>query len=146
MTTSQQDRDQILRDALASRGHRYTEQRAAVFHFLAVSRSHPTAEDVFVGVREDVPGISLATVYKSLEAIVGCGLAHKLSFGDGSARYDGNPDPHYHARCVGCDQIVDIHVDPRRGALESMVPGPTGFRVTDYHIELTGYCADCSSG
>ncbi|RMH12916.1 MAG: transcriptional repressor, partial [Gemmatimonadetes bacterium] len=83
-----------LREALEANGQRFTEQRAAVYRFLAQARTHPTADEVYVHVREQVPGISLATVYKSLETLVCCGLATKLSYADGSARYDGRTDPH----------------------------------------------------
>ncbi len=83
---STKSKDAVLRRALQRNGHRYTDQRAAVFRFVARSRVHPTAEDVFLGVRTEVPGISLATVYKSLETLVSCGLAKKLNPADGSAR------------------------------------------------------------
>jgi hypothetical protein len=47
-------------------------------------------------------------VYKSLETLVGCGLAVKLTYGDGSARYDGRTDPHPHARCLTCGAVLDV--------------------------------------
>src|SRR5688572_2985427 len=91
-----------LRQALEANGQRYTEQRAAVYRYLLGTDTHPTADDVFITVRHDIPDISLATVYKSLETLVGCGLAIKLTYGDGSARYDGRPDPHHPALCLRC--------------------------------------------
>ena len=78
-SSSTKPNDLVLRQALQENGHRYTDQRAAVFRHVARSRVHPTAEDVFLGVRTEVPGISLATVYKSLETLVNCGLAKKLT-------------------------------------------------------------------
>ena len=100
--------DRQLRDALESNGQRYTDQRAAVYHYLLQTDTHPTADDVFITVRHDIPDISLATVYKSLETLVGCGLAVKLTYGDGSARYDGRTDPHHHARCLTCGAVKDV--------------------------------------
>ena len=73
------DPEARLRDALAMSGQRYTEQRAAVYRHLCAVETHPTADDVFTAVRVAIPDISLATVYKSLETLVGCGLAAKLS-------------------------------------------------------------------
>jgi Fur family transcriptional regulator, peroxide stress response regulator len=73
------DPDLLLRDALEANGHRFTEQRAAVYRFLCGTEAHPTADEVFTGVRGAIPDISLATVYKSLETLVGCGLALKLT-------------------------------------------------------------------
>ena len=91
------DTEVMLREALEANGQRFTEQRAAVYRYLRASTEHPTADDVFIAVRRMIPDISLATVYKSLETLVGCGLAAKLTYGDGSARYDGRTDPHPHA-------------------------------------------------
>ncbi len=138
--------DQRLRDALEASGQRFTEQRAAVYRFLADTDVHPTAEDVFLAVRSNVAGISLATVYKSLETLVGCGLAVKLTYSDGSARYDGRTDPHHHARCVVCGRVADIvgHVDPAQiDALKSRVEG---FAITGFRLELSGYCESCLPG
>src|SRR5918994_2073667 len=100
--------EEMLRHALETNGQRYTDQRAAVYRFLLGTEAHPTADDVFTSVRHDIPDISLATVYKSLETLVGCGLAIKLTYGDGSARYDGRTDPHHHARCLTCGAVIDV--------------------------------------
>jgi Fe2+ or Zn2+ uptake regulation protein len=137
--------DQILRQALEANGQRFTEQRAAVYRFLTDTTSHPTADEVFLAVRGEVPGISLATVYKSLETLVGCGLAAKLTYGDGSARYDGRTDPHHHARCLRCDRVIDLPGTLPDGPLTRMRRDAAGFSVTGYRLELLGYCSDCGT-
>ena len=136
------DWDAQLRDALEANGQRYTEQRAAVYRSLLLTDAHPTADDVFTTVRHDIPDISLATVYKSLETLVGCGLAVKLTYGDGSARYDGRTDPHHHARCLTCGAVMDVpgRIDMR--AFDGLRAGD-GFSVEGYRLELIGYCARC---
>lgn len=138
----QDDPDVLLRQALEANGQRFTEQRAAVYRFLASTDTHPTADDVFTTVRTDIPDISLATVYKALETLVGCGLAMKLTYGDDSARYDGRTDPHPHARCVSCGRIADVggRLDP--SLLERLRP-VKGFAVESYRLELVGRCATC---
>ena len=143
MSTLSTSSDQVLRSALEARGHRFTEQRAAVYRLLAHTTVHPTADEVFLGVRDEVPGISLATVYKSLETIVSCGLANKLSHADGSARYDGRTNPHHHARCVSCGSVSDIPGELRDSDLSYVRSGARGFQVTGYQLELTGYCPHC---
>jgi Fe2+ or Zn2+ uptake regulation protein len=143
MPTSPTNSDLVLRGALEANGHRFTEQRAAVFRFLSGTRVHPTADEVFLGVRKLLPGISLATVYKSLETLVGCGLAVKLTYGDGSARYDGRTDPHHHARCVACGRVVDVLGKMQEHHFDAMRGSADGFTVTGYRLELTGYCGAC---
>ncbi|MCA9738087.1 MAG: transcriptional repressor [Gemmatimonadota bacterium] len=142
-TSSGHGLDERLRRALGARGQRFTEQRAAVYRYLVSTTSHPTAEDVFVQVREEVDGISLATVYKSLEALVSCGLARKLSPIDGSARYDGDTSPHHHARCLACGCIVDVPDVPGLQAARDVIRAPDGFHVVEARLELSGYCQSC---
>lgn len=144
MEHSPQTLDARLRQALESTGHRFTEQRAAVYRFLSSTTSHPDADEVFQSVRNEVPGISLATVYKSLETLVSCGLAAKLSYSDGSARYDGRTDPHHHARCISCGRVMDVPGQFSRHEMEGLGEGLPGFSVTGYRLELTGRCRDCA--
>jgi Fe2+ or Zn2+ uptake regulation protein len=135
--------DELLREALEANGQRYTEQRAAVYRFLLATEAHPTADDVFTVVRSEIPDISLATVYKSLETLVGCGLAVKLTYGDGSARYDGRTDPHPHARCLDCGAVLDVPGRVDAGLLQQLGT-PSGFSVEGYRLELVGHCGGCS--
>lgn len=142
VATESEQAQAVLRKALEQKGQRYTEQRAAVYRFLLGTVSHPTADEVFTAVRSEIPDISLATVYKSLEALVGCGLAMKLTYGDASARYDGNPSPHPHARCRACGAVLDVpgRLDSR--ALSSL-GSVDGFDVEGYRLELVGRCRSC---
>lgn len=145
MPTQPDSSEQILRAALEEHGHRFTEQRAAVYRFLSGTETHPTADEVFLSVRSEVPGISLATVYKSLETLVGCGLASKLGYADGSARYDGRTDPHHHARCVTCGRVFDVSGHISADQLEKLRQGVDAITVTGYRLEFTGFCPDCGA-
>ncbi len=133
-----------LRSALEAAGWRCTRQRVAVFNYLFSVHSHPTAEEVFEAVRPVVPSISLATVYKSLEALVACKLAAKLCFGSGPARYDCRSDNHYHIRCLQTGQVRDLPIPHDPSLIWKMdtladVLREEGFTVTDYRLELLGY-------
>jgi Fe2+ or Zn2+ uptake regulation protein len=144
MQLQNQSVDDVLREALEANGQRFTEQRAAVYRYLVTTDSHPTADEVFVSVRSEVPVISLATVYKGLETLVGCGLAVKLSYGDGSARYDGRTDHHHHARCLRCSRMFDVPAHLPEQDLSELQESTHGFQVTGYRLELTGYCIECT--
>ncbi|MGB0542097.1 MAG: Fur family transcriptional regulator [Longimicrobiales bacterium] len=135
--------DVRLREALEASGQRFTEQRAAIFRYLAHTDVHPTADEVFLAVRQDLPALSLATVYKSLETLVGCGLAVKLSYADHSARYDGRTDPHHHARCVSCERVLDLPGEISSREIEALRGTAGEFTVTGYRLELSGYCPAC---
>jgi Fe2+ or Zn2+ uptake regulation protein len=131
-----------LREALEANGQRYTEQRAAVYRFLLNTNVHPSADEVFTAVRRVIPDISLATVYKALETLVSSGLATKLTYGDGSARYDGRTDPHPHARCLTCGRILDLPGSLDAGSLVDVGEVP-GFVIEGYRVEVIGVCQGC---
>lgn len=134
----------MVRQALEEAGCRYTVQRAAVFDHLEHVKSHPTAEDVYQAVRQRLPRISLATVYKALEALVEARLATKLTNGDGSARYDCRGEEHYHLRDEKTGEIRDLPVEFDRQLLEKIDPqliqklSSAGFQVTGYRLEVLG--------
>lgn len=134
-----------LRSVLESNGQRFTEQRAAVFRFLCGTTDHPTADEVFTAVRAQIADISLATVYKALETLVSCNLATKLTYGDGSARYDARTDEHFHARCLACGAVRDVDSASIQGGLPEISPAD-GFRVEGYRLEVVGYCGVCTPG
>jgi Fur family peroxide stress response transcriptional regulator len=127
---------------LEKKGVRQTQQREAVLDYLSQVHNHPTAEDVFLAVKRKLPKISLATVYKNLEALVESNVASKLTYGDGSARYDIRTDHHYHTRCLNCGKVSDLEAQQSAPWLERIKPGQH-FKVVDYRLEVLGYCRDC---
>jgi Fur family peroxide stress response transcriptional regulator len=134
-----------LRDALDKAGWRFTRQRSAVFDYLRAVDCHPTAEVVYLAVREKIPNISLATVYKALEALVDSGLATKLMYADGAARYDHRCDCHYHLHCMKTGQVRDLDTPFDTELLSKLDPKlveileKQGFHVTSYRLELVGH-------
>ena len=103
-------------------------------------------------MRRALPRISLATVYKALEAFVACGRATKLTAGDGSARYDARSDRHYHARCLRSGSLHDLATPYDPHLIDKLDPGLTGrlrlqgFLVTGYRLELVGFFEEAAEG
>jgi Fe2+ or Zn2+ uptake regulation protein len=134
-----------LRLALEGAGWRFTRQRAAVFAYLRCANDHPTAEQVFAAVRRQLPHISLATIYKALEALVDAGLATRLPDTTGPARYDGRSEAHYHYRCERSGDVRDLPLDYDEHLLDKIAPDLVeklrheGFHLTGHRLELVGY-------
>ena len=136
-----------LQKALEAAGLRCTPQRLAVYDQLSRELHHPTAEDAFHAVRFAIPKISLATVYKALEALVAIGAATRLtaSDGTGSARYDARSEEHYHFRCLRTGTVYDLPTRFDPDLIARLDPHlaedleQKGFRVTGYRLELVGY-------
>jgi Fur family transcriptional regulator, peroxide stress response regulator len=140
-----------IRASLEAAGWRLTRQRSAVYDHLRRLDDHPTAEDVYYRVKASVPSISLATVYKALEALVDSGLASRLVTANGSARYDARSDHHYHLRCLRSGVVEDVPTTFDPDLIAKIDPGlgpklaNKGFRVTGYRLELIGYYEDDES-
>ena len=134
-----------LRQALEKAGRRFTRQRAAVFAYLKAVETHPTAEQVFAAVRQSIRNISLATVYKALEALVDAGVAARLVSDEGVARYDGRSAPHYHLRCLQTGQVRDLPLPYDPQLLQRLAPDLAewlrreGFELTGHRLELVGH-------
>jgi Fe2+ or Zn2+ uptake regulation protein len=136
--------DADLRRALEHAGWRYTCQRAAVFAYLRGAQGHPTAEQVFAAVRQHIPNISLATVYKALEALVDAHLANRIADVTGPTRYDGRSEPHYHLRCQCTGKVIDLPLPYDPNLVEKLDPQlietihRQGFEITGHRLELVG--------
>lgn len=76
---------------------RLTRQREVIFGALCGTDTHPTAEELLEAVRASEPGLSLATVYNTLDALVDGGLCRRLATPAGTCRYDADTRDHAHA-------------------------------------------------
>ena len=93
------------------RGLKVTPQRQCIFRALNETRQHPTAEAVYEEVRQEMPTISLRTVYQTLNDLTAMGELHQITLGSGSARFDPTIAPHHHLVCDTCGQVSDLHID-----------------------------------
>ena len=97
-------RDQLLQVKLKA-----TPQRMVVLEAINQSKTHPTVDSIYETVRPDNPSISLATVYKTLEAFAQAGLISKVATTEGQMRYDSNLSNHGHIYCHNTDEIIDYY-------------------------------------
>jgi Fe2+ or Zn2+ uptake regulation protein len=130
-----------LNERLATNGFRFTQQRQHVYDILQQKRDHPTAEEVFLRAKHELPEISMATVYNCLDALVRSGLARQVTVDRGAARFCPNMREHCHFYCDSCENVFDIEVesDPSAG-----IPLPKGFRATRFEIAIHGACPGCA--
>lgn len=91
---------------------KFSRQRESIKNFLKATTTHPTADMVYSTLREQYPNISLGTVYRNLNFLVENGEIIRLSCGDGSEHFDGNPMPHNHFICQQCKQVYDLVMEP----------------------------------
>ena len=128
--------------ALRRSGYRVTPQRLAVASTLAHAGRHLSAEEVMAAVAEAVPGVSLPTVYASLEALEDTGLVRRVAGGRGPALYDAGPAAHHHMVCRRCGAVSDLEADV---ALDPALTRARrlGFTAEGAEVVVRGLCADC---
>src|SRR3954453_23870518 len=105
------DLDSRLGAALRDRGQRVTSQRLVIHRVLHDLAGHVTADDVLSAVSDRLPGLSLPTVYATLELLEDLGMAGRVAVPGGPARYDARTAPHHHLVCARCGRVDDLEAD-----------------------------------
>lgn len=114
-----------------------TRQRQEVYRLLLEQRDHPTAQDVFLRVKDRLPNISLATVYNTLEALVQHGLVRQVNFDREPSRFCPNLADHGHFHDKRSGAIHDVTFKPGVN-LADVLELPPGTVITDIEITLRG--------
>jgi len=118
-------------------GLRMTRQRWEVYRQMMGPRDHPTANDVFLRVKERLPTISLATVYNCLEALVQHGIIRQVNFDREPSRFCPNLADHGHFHDQQSGSIHDITFKPGVD-LADVLDLPEGTVITDVELTLRG--------
>jgi len=132
-----------LATALRDRGQRVTPQRLMVARAVSELDRHVTAEVVFDEVSRRMPGVSLPTVYATLDLLESIGLIHRVATERGAVIYDPRTDEHHHLACRACGRIADVEAPVEAAALLSAARS-AGFAPDHAQVVVRGLCADCS--
>ena len=128
-------------ERLNTGGFRFTPQRQQVYDVLLQKRDHPTAEEVFIRAKKQMPEISHATVYNCLDALVECGLVRQVQLERGATRFCPNMHEHCHFYCDECGTVYDVDLPAK---LQPGVTLPKGFKAERYEIAIHGVCPECA--
>ena len=90
---------------------RYSKQREALLNILRSTKDHPTANDIYIRMREQDPKISLGTVYRNLAQLTENGLILRIDTEHDSVHYDGFTHKHYHFICNECKSVIDLDTE-----------------------------------
>ncbi len=132
-----------LTSALKQAGLRLTPQRIAICRFLTESQLHPTAAEIYESLKPHYPSLSLATVYNTLDVLVGLGAVNALGHaGDDAVHFDANTSPHINLACVACHQIVDL-ASPQAAGLEAEISRASGYQLLGARMVYYGLCPAC---
>lgn len=123
-------------------GLRFTSQRYAIYHALATSHEHPTAENLHSIVKQTYHTLSMNTVYNTLEALKVIGIASDISLWHDKARFDANLRPHHHLVCIQCRRITDL-IDPSLDRLTLAPSTRHNYELVGHRVEIQGICKEC---
>lgn len=121
---------------------KHSKQRDFIKAYLASTTEHPTADTVYLHVREEFPHISLGTVYRNLNLLADIGEAIKITTPDGADRFDGNTEPHYHVLCTKCGSVIDLEMEALTSIneiAENHFPG----KIESHTALFYGICGGC---
>ncbi len=134
-----------LEQLCADKGLRITEQRRVIAKVLSEADDHPDVEMVHERANKIDPGISIATVYRTVRLFEEAGILDRHDFGDGRARYEAAPEAHHdHLIDVETGKVVEF-VDPELEALQKQIAEKLGYRLVDHRMELYGVRLDRES-
>lgn len=122
---------------------KYSRQRQSIKEYLTETKEHPTADMVYNNVRKYYPNISLGTVYRNLNFLVEQKEAVRLTWGDGSERYDGNLEPHYHLLCNGCGGVFDLMMDSLEH-IDTLAAANYEGTIEGHGVVFYGKCPECA--
>lgn len=131
-----------LVEALHKAGYRLTPQRLAICRYLATEREHPTPAAVYARVREQVPTISLATVYNTLALLRRLGLITEMGADAGGVRYETDTHPHANLICLECGRVVDAPL-PALTDVQAALADQSAFELRSLRLDAYGLCPDC---
>ena len=93
-------------------------------------------------LKDEIPELSLATVYRNLEQLTEMGFIQKIEGDDKTSHFDGNAAKHFHLGCTSCKKIFDIPHEFIAIPVEGIIK-EAPFEVTDYTVSFRGICPDC---
>ena len=135
---------QELIKILRKNEYKVTTQRLAICEFILSRKDHPTADQIYQGLRNEYPTISLGTVYKTLHLLKKLGLVQQLGFSEGSIRYDPDMELHINMVCSKCGKVYDYKAEKVKEIWDIIISDlkviPKGQRIDIYYV-----CEDCKN-
>jgi Fe2+ or Zn2+ uptake regulation protein len=113
--------------------------RIKVFEYLIKYRNHPTVDDIYKELVNEIPTLSKTTIYNTLNLFVEKKITQLIVIEEKETRYDADTGLHAHFKCEKCGKIYDIPVD----ITGIKVTGLEDFKVVERHIYFKGICKDC---
>jgi Fur family ferric uptake transcriptional regulator len=133
--------------SLRPAGSKRASKRDRVLQIFLRQEGHVSADDLFDLVRRESAGIGRATVYRTLQWLVGAGIARKVDFGDGRSRFEPSyrHPRHFHLICSTCHSSSEFLSSDVESLLEE-IAAARQFTTRQAIVQIHGVCEQCSTG
>jgi Fe2+ or Zn2+ uptake regulation protein len=113
--------------------------RMMIYDYLKNHMNHPTVDEIYQDLIQNLPTLSKTTVYNTLKLLMDKRLVNELVM-EQQKHYDLATSPHAHFQCTLCETIYDI--DMTLPIMQQ--PKEAGFIVEDAQLIYKGKCAHCN--
>lgn len=125
---------------VSERASRDTSQRRAIRQAVEGAGRPLSATEILAAARVDVPGLGIATVYRTVKRMQDEGTLRQVDLPGEAPRFEASgKDHHHHFHCRSCTRVYEVETCPGEFAM----PGPPGFSVEDHEVILYGRCPSC---
>ncbi|WP_026893644.1 Fur family transcriptional regulator [Clostridiisalibacter paucivorans] len=124
---------------LIEHGIKPSYQRLKIFEYLLEHETHPTVDEIYKYLSNEIPTLSKTTVYNTLNLFIEKGIVTVITIEEKETRYDANTSMHGHFKCRQCGNVYDFHTDLSYMDSDSL----DGFKVEEKHIYFKGICKKC---
>ena len=140
---SNSEREVLMKtyDYLLSFNVKPSVQRLAIMDYLLTHRTHPSIDEIYLALCDDIPTLSKTTVYNTLKLFVEHGAAQMLTIDERNVCYDGDITLHAHFLCKHCNKIFDLPAPVEDEQIGKMKDN--GFQVEEQHYYYKGICPSC---
>lgn len=114
-------------------------QRLKVLEYLYHHRTHPTVDQIFQDLHQELPTLSKATVYNTLRALMKAELVRVITIEDNETRYDIQVDDHGHLKCDECGTIYNFHIFKESLCSDDL----DRFQIRERNVYFKGICPSC---
>jgi len=117
-----------------------TPQRVAIVEEL-YKNGHMNVDDLYQNLLKKFPSISLATIYKNINAMVGKIFLNEVKIPESKSVYELIKEDHSHLICSSCGKIEDIILDT--SVIETALSSQSNFKVETTEVIFSGVCSHC---